>query len=283
MEKILVINKINNGAYSSGETLSGIKVMIKCGYLKDTKKFEAIILEERDSFILCAIPEIYENERVINGFRNDEGLLFSRDLDLTSHCNVYRVQDKFGFIHPSIRNINLYLRNNLELWKNSRLRLTSGGPWHISSARLYGLTFEKALSKLHSRGIQKARFYCEDLQDFSQQGVIAEMLVNLTKDEDGIVSIEVWQGVKNTPQVYYIHGIMDENEKYFTHFDGAKIAFSIDEMEMLFMQDTKIKGGEYNKMFRVDGIISKNQVFEMANQYLPLDNIIDEYFEIKAL
>ena len=108
------------------------------------------------------------------------------------------------------------------------------------------------------------------------------MLVNLSKDQNGLITIECWQGVEGENYVFYIHGIIDESGG-FQHFDGAIIGFDLQDIELLFSENRKLKGGTYKKLFRLDGNIKKEDVFEIANRFFPLDKLIDEYFEIRRI
>jgi len=283
MEIIKVTINVDEGDHSKGVTLDGKNAIIIYGFLKEKNKLiDAVLIKREDNIVACIIPEIHENHIEIEAFQNEENLINTEYLKPTKYIGVYKIKSKFVFVHPAIRGVNYYLRDNQELWEISRLRIVNTSTTK-SAAIHYGLTFAKALEKLNSRGIQKARLYCENIKDFSTQGVVAEMLVNLTKDNNGIVTIEVWQGIRENQHVHYLHGMMGQNQEYFTHFDGALIFFSIEEKEKLFAEDIKLKAGEYNKMFRLDGEIPKIDVFNLANAYMPLDRLIDEYFEIEEL
>lgn len=145
------------------------------------------------------------------------------------------------------------------------------------------MTFQKAIEKLNKSGLSKARLYCETRNDFTKDGVIAEMLANTSVTKDGSVKLEVWQGVENVNEVFYAHGLMNKGKNLFYHFDCAVIDYDIKDKNRLFSENKKIKSGHYKKLFRVDGCIDTSNIFELANRFFPLDTLIDEYFEIEKL
>lgn len=75
---------------------------------------------------------------------------------------------------------------------------------------------------------------------------------------------------------------MDTSRSFFDHFDGAMIGFNIYEKEKLFRDNNKLKGGNYQKSFFIRRPIEWKEVYELSNRFFPLDELIDEYFEVAS-
>ena len=281
--KKIEITVINKGfGFSIGETANYKKVCVKNGDLKTENKIIVIVSDEDDRFINAEIEETLQNEKVIKKFEDTDGLIKSNLIEKFVSDIVIEIENKWIFPNRLIQNVINYIRSYPDLLQISKFSFTGN---RISSSRVtsFGLTFQQALRKLNKQGIERARLYCEKKQDFTDEGVVAEMLVNTTKNKDGTVSIEAWQGIKEENEVFYLHGIMNSKTEFFIHFDGAIIGFSIEDKKQLFRENKKIKGGTYKKLFRLDGEISSSHVFEIANKFFPLDKLIDEYFEIERI
>lgn len=262
-----------------GKTKDKKLVIVRNGDLKNVPTTLDVIIignDVRDS-ICSEITETYESCLVIEEFMDKDGLIEIIKIDKIISNRLFELKKKWLFPNKIIHSVLDYILCFAELKKKSKISLTDKRVV-TSSARIFGLSFEQALSKLTRMGLQQARLYCEKEQDFSEDGVVAEMLINLTKDNKGIVSIEAWQGVKESCRVHYIHGMMDEEQEVFQHFDGAIIEFEIHELNQLFRENKKLKGNNYKKLFRLDGEISCEHVFELSNRFFPLENLSDEYF-----
>lgn len=153
----------------------------------------------------------------------------------------------------------------------------------FASARWFGVSFPYAIKKVLESGFSRARFFCKNKQDFSGEGVVAEMLVNLYQEEDQLIGVEVWQGTDLQDWVFYCHGYMNEKGTIWSHFDGAYITFTDEEKTRLFSENKKIKSGEYHKQFRLDGQIPIKDIYEIASRFFPLDGLVDEYFSMSEL
>lgn len=284
MKKIKV-NIISKGfGFAFGKTKDEKDVYVKNGDLKKNATIlDAIILEEdKEEFISSEIPETYESHLILEELMNDEGLIKINSIDNFISNRQFELKKKWLFPHKLIGEVIDYILSFEELKSISKIAITNKR-FTSSSARIFGLSFKQALEKLERMGIQQARLYCENKQNFSKEGVVAEMLVNLTKDNNEFVSIETWQGVEGNSFAYYTHGIMNKEKNAFQHFDGAIIGFEISELNQLFRENRKLKGCSYKKLFRLDGEISFEHVFELANRFFPLDNLINEYFEVEKI
>ena len=281
MDKLKVNIEEKGPGYASAIAKGGKKIFIRNGDLKKENSYQVYVLSEDENFIIAEIPETYENQLAIHELKDKEGLISCAMIDAYVTDSVFQLNKKWVFPEKTIEGIVDYLLEFPTLLDYSKLALT-GTRLVKHRAVHFGLTFSQALQKLESRGIQKARLYCEDIKSFSKQGVVAEMLVNLSKDQNGLITIECWQGVEGENYVFYIHGIIDEAGG-FQHFDGAIIGFDLQDIELLFSENRKLKGGTYKKLFRLDGNIKKEDVFEIANRFFPLDKLIDEYFEIRRI
>lgn len=279
------IDIFNRGfGFAMGKTKEGKVTYVKNGDLKKNGLIDVILIqeEEEEEFIKSEISETYGNYLVIEELRNDEGLIEIDAIDRIITNRQFELRQKWLFPHKLIGGVVDYILSFQELRSISKIAITDKRVQRFS-ARLFGLSFKQALNKLKRMGIQQARLYCENKQDFSKEGVVAEMLINLTKDNNGLVSIEAWQGFEGNNFAYYSHGILNEELNAFEHFDGAIIGFDIVDLDRLFRENRKLKGNSYEKLFRLDGEISFEHIFELSNRFFPLDNLVDEYFEVEKI
>lgn len=280
--KVDIISKAFGFAF--GKTKDEKDVHIKNGDLKrNATVLDVIILEEdKEEFISSEILETYESHLILEELMNDEGLIKINLIDSFISNRQFELKKKWLFPHKLIGEVVDYILSFEELKSISKIAITNERVM-MSSARSFGISFKQALKKLKRMEAQQTRLYCENKQDFSKEGVVAEMLVNLTKDNNEFVSIETWQGVEGSSFAYYTHGIMNKEMNAFQHFDGAIIGFEITELNKLFRENKKLKGSRYKKLFRLDGKISFEHVFELSNRFFPLDNLVDEYFKVERI
>lgn len=275
-----VLNKFNGGVFC--KTSSGTNVYVINGDLLSADIISAVVIEENNFCIVAEIKETYQNEEALLSLADDDGLIRTDSIDEILDGYIIRINDKWLFPDFRIKRIIKYLSDNQDLWKCSKIALTKKRRT-VSGAIMYGVRFGKAIEILQNSDLTRARLYCDKLQDFSEIGVVAEMLVSVYAENKELINIQIWQGVKGDCEVSYMHGLMNRESRQYEHFDFAVIDMDISDQVKLFSYNEKIKGNHRKKIFRIDGNIKEAHVFELSNLFFPLDHLIDEYFEIERV
>jgi len=267
--------------HAIGRTEKGVRVFIKNGDL--IREDKALVQQTgiKGDWLLTEVHETYQALESIAD-KTDKDHLVSTQLISVINPTLFKIGVKFFFPHWRTVKIIDYLFDKPDLWMASKLLLTTQRGMH-AAARVFGLTFQQAVEKLRRAGIEKARLYCEEQQQFLTEGVVAEMLTSVVADDDGLITLQMWQGVENVDEVFYAHGILDRDKGKFRHFDCAIISFSIRDKELLFDNNSKVKGCQYQKLYRIDGELDPGDIYEIANRFFPLDRLIDEFFTIGRL
>jgi len=286
METIKVQMLSKESSYAFGKTLGGERAFIKNGCLIEGMEATVAVVERKKGWISAEILETFEAMEWLDGVKTKDGLIHTKNIEIIRN-GLFRIKGKLFFPNWYIRNIIDYVGTNPELWAQSKLALTTTAVVH-AGAMVFGITFKQAITRLQHAGMAKARLYCEKKHLFSSQGVEAEMLALIGVDDNGECSIEIWQGIEDTEQVFYAHGILTAQRDKFNHFDCALIDYNIADKERLFNESKKIKGKTKNKLYRIDGNpegedIEPAHIYEIANRFFPLDGLVDEYFEIERL
>jgi hypothetical protein len=282
LTRITIENESKGAGFSFGKNVQKEMVTVKNGDLISGSEIDVVIVGSNGKYLQAEIPQTFENRKLIEIMADDEGLIGTKEITAVRGHNLFEIGKKWVFPHHMIKSIVFYILSHEYLWNNSKLRFVSERVV-ASSARIFGISFQQAIEKIAEKGFSKARLYCEKRSTFERMGVVAEMLANIYTEKDGLTTMEIWQGVANSSRVYYAHGILNKSKRNFIHFDCAIINMDITEQHILFEENRKIKGGDYLKLFRIDGDIDKKYVFELASQFFPLDNLIEEYFEIERI
>ena len=281
--EILKVKIIKNiFGYAIGKNINGETVFVKNGDLKKQTEIECIFTKKKGRYLISEIFETYENEKLLKNIIDSANLVNTNIITKLISCNLFLIDNKWFFPDRRITKLIEYLMKYPILWSHSKINLNIERSSY-NRVKTFGITFQEAIKKLANSGFSKARLYCENKQDFSKEGVIAEMLANTYEDKDGYITLEIWQGVENANEVFYSHGIMNKEKNMFTHFDCAVIDYNIRDKEQLFKENKKIKSGHYKKLFRLDGTFEIYHIIEIANRFFPLDNLTEEYFEIEKI
>lgn len=279
----VTIEKESGGAgFSFGENVQGEMVTVKNGDLIGDSEIDVVIVARDGKYLQAEILQTFENGKLIDMQADDEGLIGTKEITAVHGHNLLEIGKKWVFPHRMISAMIFYILSHKYLWSIARLRLVPERVFAFS-ARIFGISFQQAIEKIADKGYSKARLYCDKRSAYEGMGVVAEMLANIYTEKDGLTTMEIWQGVANSSRVYYAHGILDKSRRNFIHFDCAVINMDITEQYILFGENKKTKGGDYMKLFRIDGNIDQNHVFELASRFFPLDNLIEEYFEIESM
>ncbi len=282
MQLIKVFVKSKGLNHAIGNSLTGDNVFVKNGDLLSLTEIESVFIEKKGETVFAEILETYQNDKVICNNIDADNLINTKLIDKIISRNIFVISNKWLFPDKRILGLIEYLLINPDMWTNSKICLNGERSFYFR-AKTFGMTFKKTIEKLNKSGLSKARLFCESRNDFTKDGVVAEMLANTSIEKNGSVKLEVWQGVENVHEVFYAHGLMNKEKDSFYHFDCAVIDFDIKDKNRLFSENKKIKSGHYKKLFRIDGCIDPIHIFELANRFFPLDNLIDEYFEIEKI
>lgn len=269
--------------YSIGITGNGERAFIKNGHLSKQKKIKVVFIRKSQHGIEAELIETYDNKVVLDKHLDNDYLVHTKNIDKIIDNNIFEIESKWFFPDNRIKKTIEYLLKNDHLWGNSKISLKS----NLSTshaAKWFGLSFKFAINKLKDTGYpEKAKFYCPTKHDFAQEGAVAEMLTKIHTNKERKIVIGIWQGIGNAQEVFYAHGILDKSTNMFNHFDCALINCDITECERLFTENKKIKGESQKKLFRIDGNVDIHHIYELAIRFFPLDELIDEYFEMEEI
>ncbi len=283
MEKIKVLIDEHRLGYALGKTVSGEIVFLMNGDLIDDKQTNAFVLTKEIDCVIAEIEETFNNESLLQNLVDKDKLIETSFVNTVLRSNIIDIEGKWFFPDHRIKKMVKYIWFDCpELWNDSKISLITE---RVQSSRAvhFGVTFQSAIEKVKKEKFHKARLYCENIKDFSEYGVVAEMLVNISTDKNKLINLKVWQGVKEEHEVFYAHGILNDDGNIFFHFDCAVIDYSITDKEILFNNNTEIKRGGYKKLFRIDGNVDKHHIFDLANRFFPLDDLVDEYFKVERV
>jgi hypothetical protein len=111
-------------------------------------------------------------------------------------------------------------------------------------------------------------------------GVVATLVAHLSRRNtpDGVLlSLEAWEIMSVDAETFYIHGLFLIEKGCFIHLDGATMYHDDLGKRLLFQQGKKVKGHNYKKHFRLDGVLDINTVRDLVMAFLPLEDLTTEY------
>lgn len=145
-----------------------------------------------------------------------------------------------------------------------------------SGASIIGIPFDVAIENIiNGKRNIKSMYYIDDsLENEGSEG----RLISYCQENDNELHFQLWQILPFNLPTFYIHGIFDISNKYFTHFDGALIDHSEKIKEKMKWEPfIPEKNYPYEKLFRLDGIIMIEDAKIMMNLYLPNNELNKEY------
>lgn len=264
-----------------GRSSDGRKVLIRNGDLLQSDRSVVVVTEDTGNYLKAEIEETHGNTPAVEQVLDKDGLVPAKDLSLL-RPGVFSIRGKYVFPVWQASRIVAYLSDKPDLWNLSRFAVSTTRGVR-AGAFLFGFTFQKAIRKLTIKGYQAARLYCIVPEKFLGRGQVVEMLAAVHTDKEDNWVLEIWQGVSDVPEVLFAHAILQRSTGLCTHFDTAVIGYSIEDQARLFKECRKIKAAAYKKVFRIDGALPMNLIHELANRFFPLDELIDEYFEVEPL
>lgn len=213
--------------------------------------------------------------------RDTDGLIslkefFSYPLD--SRIWVSEVYKKKLYADPNIFGVSHLLASRPDLAEQARI-LLRGNEMGKKGAPIFGVPFSKALdlvSQAHVGALLRSVYKTDKAIGLSQLGIYATLVAHVRRTKDHI-QIEAWQTSESMSETFYLHGFIDTESNFFTHFDGATMTHEDAEKKRIFEQGRKEKGICYQKWFRLDGNISQMDAVALARAFLPLEDLLVEY------
>jgi hypothetical protein len=177
--------------------------------------------------------------------------------------------------------IELLLQDK-SLWTQARIRVSNKSRQTVRSrVQSFGIDFTKAIEKVIQTKKEYSYFYCENKKEFETQGAFADFLVLLNTTKRSVIELQCWQAFGQDEILTYAHGEIDNNRRVFIHFDCAKHFSTLGEIEYLFRHKNKLNRNKKRKYFRLDGEIDYESIFRLMKTFFPLDNLIDEYYNVE--
>ena len=187
------------------------------------------------------------------------------------------------FLLPDLDSVFKFIYEEKNLWNNASFYVINR---KISKLRapIYGVPFVKALKVVLKEGLIKSRFYFPNYDKLKYEAVIADLIIHLGFNrKEKKKEVQLWQSLDKDNKVFYIHFIIDNYLNAVEHLDGAIIHFTDEQKNILFEKGKKVKGDSYQKLFRINSIISIEKSIEIIRKYFPIEELANEYFEIEVV
>lgn len=227
------------------------------------------------------------NSEILENLADRDGLVETRHLDFriqNGRAEIFlkAMPDVRVFPGHPIESLSSYLAMKPALWRMARLEVQAARSI-VGRAPIYGVDFPKAVKEAVATGFIKSRYQVPMPDRFAGRGFVADLLIHVGASlEQGakLINLEAWQDAGHDSAVFYVHGIRPAEKTAFVHFDGASINFAPEDRIHLFQRGRKLKGA-YRKHFRLDGEIDQSDVFSLAREFFPIEELTDEYFLTK--
>lgn len=216
-----------------------------------------------------------------------DGLIFSHDLEVVPHPKgepryVFRLKRGGTTLFPSpeISGVLDLVVHDPTLWSSARIRLSST-EWRQKRLPIFGPSFPTALKAALSQGFVKSRFSLPGPDQLAGSGLVAHLVVHLAKvglqQDTLMMKAEIWEPLGEEGEVFYVHGVFNADSTRFVHVDGAVIWFAKEDLKSLIDEGKKLKGLNYQKLFRLDGNLPMGVAVEMIRRFLPVSELVAEY------
>lgn len=166
------------------------------------------------------------------------------------------------------------------LWSMAAIELVAA-PSILGRFTIYGVPFQRAVEIVASQRFHKAKFQVQLPDRLEGQGAVAELVVHVGRENEkdtNYVTLEAWQDVGQSTEVFYVHARMLEGAETFEHLDGATMHFDPADKAFLFEKGRKLKGYGYQKHFRLDGVLPIHSAIKVVKSYFPIEELADEFF-----
>jgi hypothetical protein len=172
-----------------------------------------------------------------------------------------------------------YLCSNLSLWSKASLKVSSS--FSISgSAPIFSVPFDKAVKIALQEGAFKSKYYYPERVENGRHETLLIHLSRSSEIEGRKLQLQAWQYTPGKSKVYYLHALSDDFQSYISHLDGAMINFSQEELDVFIGGADKVKGSNYEKLFRLDGEIEIKHMHGLAKSFFATEELYNEAFEV---
>ena len=216
----------------------------------------------------------------LDKLRDEAGLIDTKHITLDqSNGTMYIEKEPVKGIREIEKIVNI-LKTHQDLWSKSKFFLEEQpkGVRCSAGASIIGVPFSKALENIIDGAmVQKSMFYIDD--DLTNKGLEGRLIADYRKNtEKTEIAFQLWEILPFDLPTHFIHGIYNIEQQIFTHFDGALI-FHDEETKNKMKWEAYIppKNFDYQKLFRLDGIIPIEIAMELMYNYLPLEDLSREY------
>lgn len=218
-------------------------------------------------------------------YTTPEGLVPTSSLRWDGDCLRLADSSEQVWPDPMLHSVVQFLRKRVDLWRIAQVHVL---PWPVIQwcAPMFGVPFDVALQQLvgvgpHRRIIKSMfkRFDADHIYS-AGRGLVATMVAHLAIDvctTGPEVTLEAWQVLDLDAETFYLHGLFSVNRGCFKHFDGAIMYHDAEAKLLLFDQGVKVKGQGKKKYFRLDGVMSLEDVRALGVAFLPLEDLATEY------
>lgn len=222
----------------------------------------------------------------LKSLRDDDGLVSMQQVTLnptkpreltlkTTNQKVFVAPHAFGVVDFVSPRADLVPITKLMLHENEL---------GLKRMPIFGVHFDKGLEKAADAKpgmLLKSMYKAAQPDGTLEFGTCATLVTHIQRATDHI-QIEAWQFLEPDLETFYLHGLLDPALGSFRHLDGATMRHDKQDAETLFQHGMKMKGINYQKWFRLDGSIARDDAVAIAKAYFPLEALLVEYFETHA-
>ncbi len=250
-----------------------------------------MVMRRRNFLTPGSMGRFIENTNAFESFcaqtLTKDGLLHSSHLSVTFTPDGYELsiadhEEIAVFPFPESDLVTDFLVGNQDLWRQAAIHVRST-PSIWGSMPVFGVPFRRAVEFAFERGHIKSKFF---LPDQGHDGVYETLLLHFDRSDDvrgKLLQLQAWQYSPGGSHAHYIHALSTDFKDHVCHLDGATIQYTDADLEILLRQSRKVKGFQYQKHFRLDGLISIENMHRIAVAFLPGDELYREAFECDVL
>lgn len=250
-----------------------------------------MVMRRRNFLAPGSMGRFIENTNAFESFcaqtLTKDGLLHSSHLSVTFNPDGYELsiadhEEIAVFPFPECDLVTDFLVGNQDLWRQAAIHVRST-PSIWGSMPVFGVPFRRAVEVALERGHIKSKFF---LPDQGHDGVYKTLLLHFDRSDDvrgKLLQLQAWQYSPGGSHAHYIHALSTDFKDHVCHLDGATIQYTDADLEILLRQSRKVKGFQYQKHFRLDGLISIENMHRIAVAFLPGDELYREAFECDVL
>jgi hypothetical protein len=219
----------------------------------------------------------------LDQLRDDDGLVPMEHIEMhffySRELHIKTTSQKV-FVDPNARAVLDVIAQRRHLLPLTRLMLHEE-EYGRKGVGIFGMPFGKGIelaAKAQPGLLLKTMHKTISPSEDFNYGVCATLVSHIQRLSD-YIQLEAWQFIGPNTPTYYLHGMLDSSGSRFTHLDGATMIHSESDAETLFQHGTKVKGADYQKWFRLDGVFDKEDALAIANVYYPVQSLLTEYME----